>query len=698
MNIRKKFLFPAMALSVMLTQCKVNDIVDEKDADFDSKTTEIGTLKIPEGFNFSTSKIVDLEIGGAYSKRNADGMVKYSIYLYDEKYNEDFTFDENGLMSNVGTTINYNTSTRYKITSIVTNSSQSIKVEVPTHIENLLIIKDDYGSISSKIIPLANFGKKSSASVTFETDISDIGDMAYAELGRKQFTINPDGSTTQLTDFPESIDGIKVMSAGLAIDSRNNIKYNVNIFAPYQIIKSSIGKEDYEFVGNAGGKGQGIGFPTSSLMYNDHDKSLYSIELNQETGNIYLHRIDPIFGGHSDKKWLLTVDLFGKPLVTSSVGDITVCNDGDVMFSTPDGIYEVQRVDNDLDELQVGLYEHTDEHHGAITGMGIVSDNRLAINNNNDGTLGFLDYEGDNPGEYTKVVGPGVFLSDLAIFRSKLAEFKDQDEDGISDYYDEYPLNPELAFNEYCPSLYGHYTVISEDLWPSKGDYDFNDLVVGYKSKKEMNSARLVVIRRMDLTILHIGGSFANGFGIKWNEKPSTVTSYTSTHKLTDGIIALADNGLEAGHKDEIVQIYFDNAKTLGIGNKVSTITEYNPPIECPTDAHAFIFINGKRDREVSFMNKMPTELAGLDYFGTYSDVSDLASGLTYQSKNKLPWMIRLTDEVKYIPSEKVKITDAFLKFREWAESGGESFKDWNLDMAGYRDAKNMQQLFKHEH
>ncbi|MCK5824703.1 MAG: LruC domain-containing protein [Ichthyobacteriaceae bacterium] len=697
MRISKRFLLP-VALSVMLTNCNVSEI-DKVDADNNTATpAEIVKLNIPEGFDFSTSKTVSLEVGGSVSKKSADGKVKYKIYLYSDKYTKDFTFGDDGLESTIGTTKTLNNSTSYLITSVVTNSTENIQLEIPSHVENLLVIRDDYGSISSQIIPLTTFGKKSTATATFSAEINDISDVAYAELGHSQFIINPDGSTVALTDFPESIDGIKVMSAGLAIDSRNNIKYNVNAYAPYQIIKSSLGKEDYAFVGHAEGKLQGIGFPTSSLGYNDHDKSLYSIELEEKTGNVYLHRIDPIFGGHSDKKWQLTVDLFGKPFITSTVGDITVCNDGDVMFSTPDGIYEVQRVDNDLDELQVGLYEHTDEYHGAITGMAIASNNSLAINNNNVGSIGFLDYEGDNPGDYSKVIDAGVFLSDLAIHRNKLAEFKDQDEDGIADYYDEYPLNPKLAFNEYCPSLYGHFTLLAEDLWPSQGDYDFNDLIVAYKSKKEMNSDRLVVTRRLDATIVHIGGSYKNGFGIRWKTDPSSVTKCSSNMSLTEGIVELNEVGIEAGHKNEVVQVLFDNAHKVGVENTIHTVTEYDPPIDCPTKVNPFIFVNGERGREVSLINKTPTELADLKYFGTYSDVSDLAAGLTYQSKTKLPWILNVSDEIDMIAGEKVNITKAFLKFKSWAESGGEIDTDWILDMSGYRERANMQELHHHQH
>jgi hypothetical protein len=56
----------------------------------------------------------------------------------------------------------------------------------------------------------------------------------------------------------------------------------------------------------------------------------------------------------------------------------------------------------------------------------------------------------------------------------------DADNDGVNDVDDEYPTDPNKAFNNYYPSKTGSASVAFEDQWPSKGDYDLNDLVVDY--------------------------------------------------------------------------------------------------------------------------------------------------------------------------------------------------------------------------
>lgn len=687
-----------LAFALVLSQCKISNMDEDATDNTKPVKTEIGTINIPEGFDYSTSKKVNIEIGGSFSKNQLDGKVKYSIYMYDERYTETITVNENGILDPNGTISHtINNSGKYKITSIVTNTLKTLEVEVPIYIEKLLIIKDDYGLISSQIVPLNTLGKKTSASAIFNNEIALDGDVTYAELGRSQFVVHDNGNVTQLSDFPEFIDGIEVLSSGIAIDSRNNIKYNVNAYAPYHIIRSSIGQENYEIVGNQEGKSLGLGFPTTALGWNDHDKSLYVIEIEDGTGFSYIHRVDPIWGGHSDKRWKLVTDVFNKELIITSVGDITVTDEGDIIFSTSNGVFELQRIDNDLDNLQVGLYDDTDTWGSQILGLDITSTNELLINKNDDGTVGILDYVAPNQGQYTPGAGTELFLSDLAIFRSKLANFADEDSDGISDYYDEYPLNPELAFNEYCPSLYGHYTLLAEDLWPARGDYDFNDLVMEYKSKKEMSSERLIVTRRMDFSVLHIGGSYKNGIGVVWEEEPSKVESFTTPQTYTEGYIETLPNGLEANQKN-IVTIIFDNAREVEIGHTIQTVTNYSTPIDCPTGGNIIMIINGDRERELSFANKTPTDLAGLQWFNIGHDVSNIAEGNTYKGATNLPWMIRLTGEIDFIPKEKVKITEAFTKFKQWAESGGTEFTDWQLDVAGYRNLENMEPIVDHEH
>jgi hypothetical protein len=71
----------------------------------------------------------------------------------------------------------------------------------------------------------------------------------------------------------------------------------------------------------------------------------------------------------------------------------------------------------------------------------------------------------------------------------------DTDGDGIQDQM--IPLDPAVAFELFTPSKYGTGTIAFEDLWPSYGDYDFNDVALNYQVIVKLNSLNLAV--QMDI-------------------------------------------------------------------------------------------------------------------------------------------------------------------------------------------------------
>ncbi|WP_295461384.1 LruC domain-containing protein, partial [uncultured Thiodictyon sp.] len=57
----------------------------------------------------------------------------------------------------------------------------------------------------------------------------------------------------------------------------------------------------------------------------------------------------------------------------------------------------------------------------------------------------------------------------------------DSDGDGIPDALDAFPQDPTRAARRFYPSATGFGSLAFEDLWPKKGDFDMNDLVVAYR-------------------------------------------------------------------------------------------------------------------------------------------------------------------------------------------------------------------------
>ncbi|MBA4849739.1 LruC domain-containing protein [Emticicia sp. BO119] len=281
---------------------------------------------------------------------------------------------------------------------------------------------------------------------------------------------------------------------------------------------------------------------------------------------------------------------------------------------------------------------------------------------------------------------------------------KDTDGDGVGDSRDEYPNDPARAINNYTPSKNTYSTLAYEDLWPSQGDYDLNDLVVNYQFQEVLNASNQVVEMKVKAYVKAIGASFASGWGFQIPIDPSAVKSVTGA-SLTDGKIKTASNGLEADQKYAVV-IAFDNAfkrmksydgfVNTAQGSSIVAPTDtlnlnivFTSPVNKSTLGNApfnpFSFRTNERGKEVHLPNMAPTSRADLSLFGTGNDQSQPTKGIYYKTATGLPWALDFTTEFRY-PAETQAIIDSYLKFAEWAESGGTSYPDWYLQKTGYTD------------
>jgi len=282
----------------------------------------------------------------------------------------------------------------------------------------------------------------------------------------------------------------------------------------------------------------------------------------------------------------------------------------------------------------------------------------------------------------------------------------DSDGDGVDNDLDEYPDDATRAFNVYYPNATDFGSLAFEDLWPGKGDYDFNDLILDYRLKQVLNASNKLVEFYLDYSARAIGAELVNGFGIEIpGTTSSSVSSVTGTH-LTESFITLNSNGTEAG-QDKAVIILFDNAFNMmaspsgGFGVNVSldaawvepTMNQlhvtFAQPVLLQSTGFApfnpFLIVNKVRGVEVHLPGKTPTTLADLSLLGTWFDNSDPATGKYYQSATNLPWALDTPVKFDYAV-EKNEIVLAHLKFGDWAESNGAVFTDWYKALSGYRN------------
>lgn len=321
--------------------------------------------------------------------------------------------------------------------------------------------------------------------------------------------------------------------------------------------------------------------------------------------------------------------------------------------------------------------------------------------------LGFEDLNRD--GSSDEDFNDAIFYSTVTPYTAIQSDFYkpidtplDTDNDGIGDTMDEYPTDPAKAFNNYYPAKNIVGTLAFEDLWPHRGDYDFNDLVVDYNFNQITNADNKVVEIDASLTVRAIGASSRNGFALMLNTSNTNIKSVTGQSLVKD-IFSIAANGAENRQAKAVIPVFDDaftfigkngfvntvqgeaytNPKTATINIKLNTpvaISDFGTP-----PYNAFIVIDSDRTKEVHLPGSAPTELADVNLFGTEDDNSNLAIAKYYMSDKYLPWAINLPVQFNY-PSEKQDITKTHLMFNPWAVSRGYNFMDWYVNKSGYRD------------
>ncbi len=205
---------------------------------------------------------------------------------------------------------------------------------------------------------------------------------------------------------------------------------------------------------------------------------------------------------------------------------------------------------------------------------------KLYINgqlNNSKNVTGLLKVNSRNAAIGSDDGGQKFFnglIDDVKFFKTALSQteiqaiFNDQttasdnDGDGIPDDEDDYPDDPGRAFNNFYPaSNYG--SLAFEDLWPGKGDYDFNDLVLDYRFTLVTNASNKISDIKADFVIKAIGAGFSNGFGFQLpNSNIQNDFLNISGYNLQENYITLNENGTESG-QDKITVIVFDNSKNI---------------------------------------------------------------------------------------------------------------------------------------
>ncbi len=283
----------------------------------------------------------------------------------------------------------------------------------------------------------------------------------------------------------------------------------------------------------------------------------------------------------------------------------------------------------------------------------------------------------------------------------------DCDNDGVPDFYDDYPCDDTKAYDRYFPSENEFGTVAFEDLWPSTGDYDMNDLVIRWRFHAVVSPQNKVLELNTKVYADAKGAALMGGFGVEFPFNASLVDQVTGS-QITGGRATLAASGLEAGHT-KAVMIFFDkvvdqlsqpggsfyNTRRFApvatpdtINTKMTFVTPLNFGSLGTYPFNPFLFTSA-RNIEVHLPNKKNTVLANTALFGTANDNSIPLSNRFYKTTGNLPWAIHFPVKFDY-PAEKKDIVTAHLKFAAWVQSNGFFNADWYEDKVGYRNDANI--------
>lgn len=284
--------------------------------------------------------------------------------------------------------------------------------------------------------------------------------------------------------------------------------------------------------------------------------------------------------------------------------------------------------------------------------------------------------------------------------------FEDSDGDGVVDYIDDYPNDSLFAFTSYYPGIDEMGTLLFEDMWPMKGDYDFNDLVVYYKLTYKKNADNKIVGIDYTYNVAAIGGVKNTSFFIRLLDNnmdpfPYAVIENVSGNDITYGFANVRTNGTEVGTEEAVIPV-IDNTRNAFDGvasGEIINVIDEDPVFESDTLTISILFNRPYNENEVYFdpfivtdFNREveihlpvfgPTEKArNSNYFGTEDDQTNLDNQFYYKNSENYPWALNIPREIVY-PKENSDFSSTYIEFSEWAESSGNSRKNWYVQENG---------------
>lgn len=282
----------------------------------------------------------------------------------------------------------------------------------------------------------------------------------------------------------------------------------------------------------------------------------------------------------------------------------------------------------------------------------------------------------------------------------------DNDTDGVPVELDYDDNDPNVAFVSYFPTETTWGTFAFEDLWPWKGDYDMNDLLLGFKVTYFSNASNNVTKIKLDYNSYASGSTKSISAAFQLDKiNASNVLSVTGNNLTGTAPFSISANGTESGVSLAVIPLFntVENVPTSGFltflntlsgeyiptSNKSLTIRFVNPVTSSDvtmSNFNLFIVVNTKgeslRGKEVHLATFLPTSKVDNSYFSS----NQLHPTDKYKFYDGMMSAIMIPVRFDH-PAEYNSIESTYLHFREWALSADTEFRDWYVNTgAGYRD------------
>lgn len=621
-------------------------------------------LAVPEGFDFSMS--YQQEISVIATDEFGERMPRIQFYIYSSPPEEGGVLLHRGLTNEEGIyTANIKVSTHQKALYAYTpylDLVRSQRLELTGQ-----PIEHNWGLLP---LPVAGAVYKTAIDTTFGCDPSfyqvignylkklDVISGTYMTMGAASSNYNGIG----YNDEDGMIYGFKKI---------NNSTINLWQLNPNGV-ESDLGAIAYPNSSYVGGNYKGD-FDLNGNLFNINGLNWGRVNVDSFPLTAFQQTLTNLNGASTNVHDIAYNEYYDKFYTVSKEGEISVIDH------------------NALTIEKLADYGVTTGTNSAFGAVWCISSGEVFFSQNTTGNiyLATLDESGVPVSVTLQLVGEATGNNDGAGCVRAESPFVDQDGDGIPNGNDDYPGDPGVAFATYTPDQISYGTYAFEDFWPKKGDYDFNDFVIGYNYEVARDTNNEAVWLNMNFRLKALGASFKSGFGISFDGlDPALIDSVIGTSTST---ISLDANGCESGQTDAVI-IIFDNAhQTFGVSNgtlvntgqsgavekdpvDISVRVVFKNPVNDIGSFNPFIFTRGERGREIHLMDYEPTDLVDNSLFGTEDDAS--AGSSYYIDSRGFPWAMDFPTEFRF-PKEKINIRSSYGTFDTWVLSSGSSETDW---------------------